>query len=137
MKLLIGFLLTVVLSLGSGLASAIELTWTLPTTNADGTPLTDLSFSNVYICAPTGPCNKSVAAFDSSHSIPNNTRTLDGWPGPTQFFVTAVDTDGNESAESNVCYFDPANPATYGGVCASGPTPTVSIPAPPSGMFIQ
>lgn len=86
--------------------------WTAPTTNADGTPLTDLASYRLYTCLAL-PCSRANGTVLSTVVAPSPSPT----PGTTalfpvthgtrgQAFVTAVDTSGNESTESNVFPFD-------------------------------
>jgi hypothetical protein len=86
-------------------AGVLDASWTAPTTNTDGSPLTDLGSYKVYYGAATGPC--PGAAF-----FPVNSPTTSPAPGTTVSFrltgltsgslyfvsVTAVDLSGSESA---------------------------------------
>lgn len=75
---------------------SITLTWDPPTTNSDGTPLTDLAGFKVYHGAATRHYTRSVNA--------GNVRSLtlsDLSPGTHYFSVTAYDISGNESTFSN------------------------------------
>jgi hypothetical protein len=83
-------------NIGSGPGTA-ELTWDAPTTNADGTTLTDLGGYRIYY-------GTSPGSSASSLDVGNLTSfTLRGFPsGTTRYFrVTAYDTSGNESGPSN------------------------------------
>jgi len=76
-----------------GISEARIVTWDAPTTNADGTLLTDLAGFNLY-CDGVKTDVKNVTSF-----------TL---PKPCQnAYVTAYDTSGNESEPSNVRDFMP------------------------------
>ena len=97
------------------------LTWNPPTTNEDGSPLTDLAGYTVYWGTTSGDYTDqtdvgNVEQFLST--LPNN--------GLTYYFaVTAYDTSGNESRFSEeVSRTMPAPPDT---------TP----PAPPTGCTFQ
>ena len=99
----------VLLDASPGTAGVLDAAWTSPTTNSDGSPLTDLSFYRVYYSSGSAPCPGasffSVPAASSSPA-PNSVVTfrLTGLKGGTPQFVsvTAVDTSGNESACSSV-----------------------------------
>ena len=72
------------------------LSWTVPTTNEDGTPLTDLAGYKVYY-------GKVSATYTTIKDIRNVlTYTITGLGEGTWFFVvTAYNTIGTESAYSN------------------------------------
>lgn len=74
------------------------LSWTPPTQNEDGTPLTNLAGYRIYYGTESGNYTRTV-------SIPNpgiSTYTIDGLTPNTYFFVsTAVNTVGVESNYSN------------------------------------
>jgi hypothetical protein len=74
---------------GTGTAT---LTWTAPTTNMDGTPLTTLAGYNVYYGTTPGVYTSLVIGDVNSYQIVGLTK------GQTYYFtVTAYDTSGNES----------------------------------------
>ena len=73
-----------------------KLSWTAPTTNADGTPLTDLA--GYRVLWGTSPGN-----YTNSAQVNGLGATLDNLaPGTYYFVVRAVDTSANESADSAV-----------------------------------
>ena len=80
----------------AGSAADITLSWDAPTTNADGTPLTDLAGYKIYV-------SKSPGLYADSIDVGNVlTKTLMNFCEGTYYFVaTAYDTSGNESAYSN------------------------------------
>ena len=85
-------------------AGSINLSWNAPTTNADGTPLTDLANYRVYLNTATPACpSSSFLTVSSSTSTPNpgqtvNSRVTALTAGTTYFArITAVDSAGNES----------------------------------------
>jgi len=89
---------------GSALGATLNLkaTWTPPTTNADGTPLTDLASYNLY---RTDSGRTLIGNISSTAAQPylfsvtvNSSTTL-------TFVITAVDTSGNESADSNTASY--------------------------------
>jgi len=78
----------------SGVAT---LSWNPPTTNADGTPLTDLSGYRVYYGNSSGNYSQNINVGNVATYIINNLTE-----GLTYYFaVTAYDTSGNESRYSN------------------------------------
>ena len=90
---------------GSALGATLNLkaSWTPPTTNSDGTPLTDLASYKLYrtdggrtlistITAPSSSYNFSVTVADQS-------------AGTITFVITAVDTNSNESVDSNTASY--------------------------------
>jgi len=85
----------------------LDLAWTEPTTNVDGSQLTDLASYRVYVGISSGPCPGSLfLEVPSSTSTPTGmevTYQLRGLNvGETYFVqVTAVDTSWNESSCSN------------------------------------
>lgn len=96
-------------------ANKTKLSWTAPTTNMDGTPLTDLGGYKVY-------CGPSSRVYTVSKDVGNVLEYLilgvvskDG----TYFCAaTAYDTTGNESAYSNEVSFtlDYTAPNPPGGI---------------------
>lgn len=84
-------------SLGAAQAASVTCTWSAPTTNADGTPLTDLAGFHVYY----GQASRAyVPPIDvgnvTTFMVPNLST------GQTYYFaVTAYDWSGNESPWSN------------------------------------
>jgi hypothetical protein len=86
-------------------AAVLDLSWTAPTTNADGSRLTDLAGYRVYIATSTPACpGSSFHAVPSSTSSPSSgqtvSRTITGLNAGTTYWVrvTAVDSSGNQSA---------------------------------------
>ena len=78
-------------------AAQVQLTWTAPTTNADGTALTDLAGYRVYYGQTSGNLTQNVAVGNQT------TYPLSGLNGGQLYYfaVTAYDTSGNQSARSN------------------------------------
>ena len=86
-------------------AASLSLNWTAPTTNADGSSLTDLDSYRVYLATSTPPCpSTSFFTVASPTTSPTSGQTMSsrvtGLAAGTTYFVrvTAVDTSGNESA---------------------------------------
>lgn len=88
-------------------ANAYSITWDAVTTNADDTPITDLAGYRIWACNGNVPtCNKTTPGVTGATNpllgagittyTPSDQTTVKTW------FVTAVDTTGNESGESNV-----------------------------------
>ena len=81
-----------------GSSGSVTLRWDAPSTNSDGTPLTDLAGYIVYYGTFSGNYPDSV----NVGNITKLSRNLSS--GIWCFAVTAVDTSGNESDLSNeVC----------------------------------
>ena len=85
-------------------AGFLDAFWTAPTTNTDGSPLTDLASYRVYYGPATGSCPGSIffeVASPTSSPAPNTTvsfRLVGLSPGTLYYVsVTAVDLSGNES----------------------------------------
>jgi hypothetical protein len=99
------------------LAAEVTLTWTAPTTNDDGSPLTDLAGYKIH----QGPDGVS---FPQVYDIPDPLATsyvVTGLAEGTYYFAaTAYDTSDNESVLSNI-----VNKAL------------VTAPAPPGGLTIS
>jgi hypothetical protein len=90
-------------------AAAIDVSWTAPTTNADGTPLRDLAGYHLYVDtqAPSCPSTDFVDVSSPTPAPASGQRVSErvtGLDANTTYFarVTAVDQSGNESACSAV-----------------------------------
>lgn len=80
----------------SGTGNSATLTWDAPTTNADGTSLTDLGGYKVYYGTSSGNYTDSIDVGNVT------TYTIDKLsPGTYYFAVTAYDIWGNESVRSD------------------------------------
>jgi hypothetical protein len=93
----------------SSSAGILDASWVAPTTNADGSPLTDLAFYRLYFGAASAPCPGSaffqIASPTSSPQIDEIvTYGVTGLLAGARYFasVTAVDSSGLESACSPV-----------------------------------
>lgn len=89
----------------SGEAGSLDASWIAPTTNTDGSPLTDLASYRVYYGTATAPCPGSgffQVASPTSSPAPNTVVTykLTGLTTGALYYVSvsAVDTAGNQSA---------------------------------------
>jgi len=108
---LLGFgiaLFTLCLLIGPGEAGVLDATWTAPTTNTDGSPLTDLGSYRVYYGTTSTPCpGSSFMQVTSPTPGPGTNQTvssrLSGLATGTLYTVavTALDTSGNESTCSS------------------------------------
>ncbi len=120
MKRLMLLLLTLV-SLNCYAGEAI-LTWTAPTQNTDGTPLTDLAGFKLYLgTTPGGPYPVSVDIADptaTTFTVPNLTE------GTTYYFVSTAYNSASPVQES-----DFSNEATK--------TIPPLVPAPPTGLTVE
>jgi hypothetical protein len=88
-------------------AGYLDLAWNAPTTNVDGTALTDLSNYRVYFRTSSGSCgagpNQAVPAASPTPGPGTVTYRLTGLMAGTAYWVTvaAVDSGGNVSTCSN------------------------------------
>jgi hypothetical protein len=101
-------------------AASINVNWTAPTTNADGSALNDLAGYRLYMGTSTPSCPSG-----SYHSVnaPASSTSITGLNASTTYFVriTAVDSSGNESGCSAA-----ASGVARGDVTVT-PTSTVSF----------
>src|SRR5262245_6500168 len=88
-----------------GFAGILDASWTAPTTNTDGSPLTDLGSYRVYLATSGAPCPTSssfAVASPTPSPGPNQTVSsrLTGLRAGTPYSVavSAVDLGGGESA---------------------------------------
>jgi hypothetical protein len=92
-------------------ATEITLSYDEPTTNADGTPLTDFDHVNIYQdgikLSTTSP---ATSANGGGKSVQVKI-TINAIGKVVSFFATAVDTSGNESIPSNTVIVDRLAPA--------------------------
>src|SRR3989454_3279520 len=99
----------ILLATNPGSAGILDASWTAPTTNTDGSPLTDLASYRVYYGTASTPCPGSsfVQVTSSTSSPPPNqtvTARLTGLTTGALYFVvvTAVGSGGMGSARSSV-----------------------------------
>ena len=119
------------LATSPGSAGVLDASWTSPTTNVDGSPLTDLAFYRVYYGTGSAPCPGPSAfqvASPGSRPGPNEVVNfgLTGLSSGLTYFVavTAMDSGGSESACSAVANavarssfsVSPAGPVNFGSV---------------------
>ncbi|MBI5192590.1 MAG: fibronectin type III domain-containing protein [Nitrospirae bacterium] len=104
----------------SAFGGEAALSWTAPTTNVDGTTLTDLSGYKVYYGTSSGTYNSTVDAGNvTTTNIINLTEMVTYY-----FVVTAYDTAGNESNYSNEVSktIPDSTPPTLSGIATSNIT---------------
>jgi hypothetical protein len=114
-------------------AASINVRWTAPTTNADGTPLRDLAEYRLYLgtATPTCPGGSAHTVPAPSAAPPSGqtvSRRVAGLTASTTYVarVTAIDSSGNEStcspAASGVARADvsvsPTTAVNFGSVAA-------------------
>ena len=98
-------LLAAVLLVGPAESGVLDASWVAPTTNTDGSPLTDLASYRIYYGQATGPCGgPSFFPVASPTTSPGSNTTvsfrLTGLVTGTLYYVavSAVDLSGNASA---------------------------------------
>ncbi len=80
---------------GGAAAGTVTLSWKAPTTNTDGTPLTNLAGYKIHYGTASG-------VYTATFSIGNTTNYSFALPAGTYYFaVTSYDTLGSESSFSN------------------------------------
>jgi len=114
----------------AGTPGGARVTWTAPTLNTDGSPLTDLAGFRVMY-------GRSATALDTSDYVTGATvtsRNLTGLASGTWYFaVRAVNSRGLESDTSNIA--SKVVTATGGGTASATASVTVNaVPAPPTGV---
>jgi hypothetical protein len=96
--------LVILFSVSIATAGDILLEWDAPTTNEDGTVLTDLAGYKLYYGSAPG-------IYDQNIDLGNITNTSQSLPpGMYYFAVTAYDTSGNESKYSDEVSIDALAP---------------------------
>jgi hypothetical protein len=106
----LGFLLSAVLFVASAATGGVlDATWTAPTTNTDGSRLTDLASYRVFYGVSGSPCPGSASVqIASPTSTPSSGQTvsvrLTGLTTGARYnaAVVAVDASGNQSACSSI-----------------------------------
>jgi hypothetical protein len=112
------------------LAGRLDLEWEAPSTNVDGSQLTDLAKYRIYYSTGSGACGGATYAEVAS-ALPNPVAgtlvsyALPGLTTATTYFVqvSALDSSGNESTCSN----EASGPAVADGPDTTAPTGTVLI----------
>jgi PKD repeat protein len=113
------------LTVSPGQAASVQLSWSAPTTNADGTPLTDLAGYKVYYGSASQTYGTPIDVGSTT------TSTLTGLIGGQRYYfaVKAYDTSKNDSAFSSevslVPPLDPSLVANFTAIPTSGTAPFV------------
>lgn len=95
--LLILFIIFFSLTVSTASASVVTLSWDAPTTNADGTPLTDLAGYKIYYGTSSGAYSTAIKVGNITKYMAYNLEN-----GVVYYFaVTAYDMSGKESKFSN------------------------------------
>jgi len=87
---------TAVLTVAASYPGTATLTWMAPTTNTDGSPLTDLAGYKIYYGTAQGVYTTTIDVGNVTTYIINNLA-----PGTYYFVTVSYNTSGNESAYSN------------------------------------
>lgn len=77
---------------------SVSLAWDPPTTDAMGDPLSDLAAYRLYVSSETPLVRESARMIDVGDEPAHTVTDLE--PGIYYFAVSALDTEGNESALS-------------------------------------
>jgi hypothetical protein len=85
------------LNVSAACASVVTLSWDAPNTNADGTPLTDLSGYKIYYGTSSHNYSTAIDVGNVTEYMVGNLENVVVY----YFAVTAYDTSGNESEYSN------------------------------------
>ena len=105
----LGVLITILIGIGIAIGLPFNdsktLCWDWPTTNTDGSPLTDLAGAKLYWSDVSG-AYLDITSKDVGMAIPEGTTgacyvVTEPLNGKYYFSVTAYDASGNESAFSN------------------------------------
>ncbi|MCC7258505.1 MAG: putative Ig domain-containing protein [Gammaproteobacteria bacterium] len=87
------------ITVNQAVVGSATLMWQPPTTNADGSPLTDLAGYRIYYGTSAGNLDQVVTIQGTG----NTSHVVNGLSGGTWYFgIRAYDSDGLESALSNV-----------------------------------
>lgn len=137
----VGFalLVGVLLVTAKGETGILDASWTAPTTNTDGSPLTDLASYRLYYGASASPCpGSSFLQVESVTSSPVSSQMmsarLTGLMTGTRYFVSvsAVDATGSESACSTT-----ADAVARGDFAGAMPASATSPSAMPSSTILS
>jgi hypothetical protein len=85
--------------IGPDASGAVTLAWEAPTTNADGSPLTDLAGYRIVYGVSTPPNSANGTVVDVGNVTTHTLRDLQ--PGTYYIAVAAVDVSGNVSSLSD------------------------------------
>jgi hypothetical protein len=80
-------------------AGSATLSWSVPTENTNGTPLTDLAGYHIYYGTTKGIWTSTITVLDASET----SHVVSGLsPGTYYFTVTAFNSEGMDSPDSNI-----------------------------------
>lgn len=97
-------LMSTVVAISLPFKQKTTLTWEAPTTNVDGSPITDLGGYRIYYSQVLGTYTDADSRDVGNVTSVNIQNTVGSLKGQWCFVVTAVDIAGNESEFSNeVC----------------------------------
>lgn len=104
----IALLLVSVGSASAAVGRGCTFEWQAPTTNADGTPLTDLAKYHLYVSRTSGVYPATPSAVVQAPATTVGCANVTGLTTTARYFavVTALDTTGNESERSSEIFFD-------------------------------
>jgi fibronectin type 3 domain-containing protein len=123
------FTMVICLNASSAFPGTATLSWNAPTTNADGTPLTDLAGYKVYYGTASRTYSQNIDVGNVTTYAVNNLTD-----GATYYFaVTAYDTSSNESAYSNEAS-KTITPQQYTLTVTKAGTGTGTITSSPTGI---
>lgn len=113
----------------SGSGGGATLTWTPPTTRTDGSPLTNLAQYNIFMGTTAG----NLAVYETILSG-GTTYTLNNLSGGMKYFsMSAIDSDGLESVQSNTASKDIILPSAAGSATVN----ITTLPRPPVLTAVQ
>lgn len=119
---------TLVCSAATGQATA---TWTAPTQNTDGTPLTNLASYKLYHATTTGGVPNATPIVVTA---PATSHTITGLPAGLRYYgIRAVNAAGVESAMSNLAN----NTVVIPSATANATVTVQQQPQPPTGLTVQ
>jgi hypothetical protein len=80
-------------------SGSANLSWTVPTENTNGTPVTDLAGYHIYYGTSAGAWTSTITVMDATES----SYVVSGLaPGTYYFAIVAFNTAGEDSPQSNV-----------------------------------
>lgn len=101
-QIIMGCLIVLACMVTCSPAEAFQVCWEPPTENVDGTPLTDLAGYSIYFGTSPGMYPNSRTLSVAQAEAGDNCLNIRTAVGEYYVVATAFDTDGNESAHSNM-----------------------------------